>query len=208
MELLQAARGAATAISARPTPSARWSSSTAPATATRRSTYDKGGWVFWMLLQHMGRERDAGRAAASSSTDWSDRPDHPVLQDFLAAMRPFAPDPAAYDAFAQQWFLQVVVPEYRLTGARKTAGAASAWEVTVRVENAGTGRMPVEVAAARGERFTDDGKPGSRLSRRARARSSSARARSARCASPAPSSPTGSSSIPTSRCSNCGERQP
>ena len=20
-------------------------------------TYDKGGWVFWMLLQHMGRER-------------------------------------------------------------------------------------------------------------------------------------------------------
>jgi hypothetical protein len=31
--------------------------------------------------------------------------------------------------------------------------------VTVRVENVGTGLMPVEVAAIQGERFTEDGKP-------------------------------------------------
>ena len=37
-----------------------------------------------------------------------------MLQDFLAAMRPFAADPAAFDAFAHQWFFEVVVPEYRL----------------------------------------------------------------------------------------------
>ena len=29
-------------------------------------------------------------------------------------MRPFAADPAAFDAFTHQWFFEVVVPEYRL----------------------------------------------------------------------------------------------
>ena len=120
-------------------------------------TYDKGGWVFYMLLRHMGRER-ALAGLRQFITDWSDQPDHPLIQDFLAAMRPFAADPAAYDAFTHQWFLEVVVPEYRLSEARK-ARSGSAWEVVVKVRNAGTGRMPVEVAATRGERFTDDGKP-------------------------------------------------
>jgi ABC-2 type transport system permease protein len=120
-------------------------------------TYDKGGWVFWMLLRHMGRER-ALAGLRQFITDWSDQTDHPVLQDFVASMRPFAPDPAAYDAFVRQWFFQVVVPEYKLTDARKTRAGAG-WEVAVKVKNAGTGRMPVEIAATRGERFADDGKP-------------------------------------------------
>jgi ABC-type transport system involved in multi-copper enzyme maturation permease subunit len=120
-------------------------------------TYDKGGWAFWMLLQHMGRER-ALAGLKQFINDWSDQPDHPVIEDFVASMRPFAPDPAAYDAFTRQWFFQVVVPEYRLDGARK-ARTGAGWEVAVKVRNAGTGRMPVEVAATRGERFTKDGKP-------------------------------------------------
>jgi ABC-type transport system involved in multi-copper enzyme maturation permease subunit len=119
-------------------------------------TYDKGGWVFWMLLQHMGRERALaglrefiGRYRLSA--------DHPVLQDFVATMRPFAPDPAAFDAFIRQWFFEVVVPEYRLSEARRVQVSDGAWDVTVRVENAGTGRTAVEVAAARGERFDEAG---------------------------------------------------
>ena len=44
-----------------------------------------------------------------------------MLQDFLATMRPFAPDPAAFDAFVKQWFHEVVVPEYRLSDARVDA---------------------------------------------------------------------------------------
>jgi hypothetical protein len=37
---------------------------------------------------------------------------------------------------------------------------APTWEVVARIANAGTARMPVEVAAAnQGERFTGDGKP-------------------------------------------------
>ena len=130
-------------------------------------TYDKGGWVFWMLYQHLGRER-ALAGLRKFIADWGNGPDYPVLQDFTAAMRPFAADPAAYDDFVKQWFHQVVVPEYRLSGARLEAGAAKdSWKVTVRVKNAGTGKMPVEVAATRSERFTEKGQP-SKLYREAR----------------------------------------
>jgi hypothetical protein len=52
----------------------------------------------------------------------------------------------------------VVVPEYRITSPTK-ALKGSSWELTARVENAGTGRMSVEFAAARGERFAKDGSP-------------------------------------------------
>jgi ABC-2 type transport system permease protein len=119
-------------------------------------TYDKGGWVFWMLYQQLGRERDLA-GLRKFIADWGNGPDYPVLQDFTAAMRPFAPDPAAYDDFVKQWFHQVVVPEYRLSDARKVAmPGANSWKVTARVKNAGTGRMAVEVAAARGDRFVKD----------------------------------------------------
>jgi ABC-2 type transport system permease protein len=121
------------------------------------ATYDKGGWVFWMLMEHMGRER-ALAGLRRFIADWGDKPDHPVLQDFIASMRPFAPDPAAYDVFVQQWFHEVVLPQYELSGARKEKKGAG-WEVVVKVKNAGTGRMPVLVAAARGERYTEEGKP-------------------------------------------------
>jgi ABC-2 type transport system permease protein len=124
-------------------------------------TYDKGGWVMWMLDRLMGR--DAMLAGLQEfMTRFSDGPDYPVLQDLVATLRPHAPDPAAYDAFVQQWFFQVVVPEYRITQAGRTklaahdAGAATQgplWEVTARVKNRGTGAMPVQIAATRGERF-------------------------------------------------------
>ncbi len=122
-------------------------------------TYDKGGWVFWMLLRHMGRER-ALRGLHAFVEKYHDGPDFPVLQDFLAVMRPFTPDAGAFDAFTRQWFFRVVVPEYQLGEAKCAAvpGTGGRWEVTVRVENAGTGCMEVEVAAAAGERFAPDGK--------------------------------------------------
>jgi ABC-type Na+ efflux pump permease subunit len=124
-------------------------------------TYDKGGWVFWMLLRHMGRERALAGIHAFIDK-YHDGPDFPVLQDFIATMRPFAADPVAYDAFVKQWFFQVVLPEYRLTDAtREPAGSDSesaVHRVTVRVENIGTGRMPIEIAAARGDRFDAEGK--------------------------------------------------
>ncbi|HTQ79203.1 MAG TPA: M1 family aminopeptidase, partial [Thermoanaerobaculia bacterium] len=121
-------------------------------------TYDKGGWVFWMLLQHMGRER-ALAGLQQFMRHYENGPDYPVLQDFVATMRPFAPAPEAYDAFVHQWFFEVVVPEYRLTQASRRKLASGAWETQVTVTNAGTGRMPLEVAAVTGDRFDDHGKP-------------------------------------------------
>jgi hypothetical protein len=121
--------------------------------------YDKGGWVFWMLLNHMGRERALQGIQAFTKT-YHGNSDHPVLQDFLDVMRRFAADPAAFDAFTHQWFFEVALPEYRLSQPRKSR-QGDAWTVTVRVENAGTGAMPVEIAASRGQRFDKAGKAAS-----------------------------------------------
>jgi len=129
-------------------------------------TYDKGGWVFWMLLNRMGRDQDLA-GLRTFIRKYENGPDHPVLQDFVATMRELALDKESYGEFVEQWFFEVVVPEYRLEDAAKTRvvglraaddglGRGDAWEVRVRVRNAGTGRMPVEIAAARGERFPDE----------------------------------------------------
>ncbi|HXO18949.1 MAG TPA: hypothetical protein VOA87_03385 [Thermoanaerobaculia bacterium] len=124
-------------------------------------TYDKGCWAFWMLLEQMGRPAYFA-GARHFIARYHRAPGHPVLQHFVAAMRPFAADPQGFDAVANQWFFQVVMPEYHLAEARKRrlANVASGWEVTARIGNAGTGRMAVEVAATSlGERFKDDGTP-------------------------------------------------
>jgi ABC-2 type transport system permease protein len=122
-------------------------------------TYDKGGWVFWMLLRHMGREQ-ALKGLHEFIEKYHDGPDFPAIQNFLAVMRRFAPDRDAFDAFTKQWFFEVVIPEYRLSQATCEAVADSPgnWDVTVQIANAGTGRMTVEVAAVAGERFGSDGR--------------------------------------------------
>ena len=119
--------------------------------------YDKGGWVFWMMLNNMGRDAFFAGTRNFIAT-WHGGPDYPVIQDFVAAMRPYASDPAAYDDFCRQWFFERVIPEYRIEEASRQQAAGGGWQVAVRVRNAGTGRMPVEVAATRGRRF--DGKGG------------------------------------------------
>jgi hypothetical protein len=108
-----------------------------------------------MLLNHIGRDRALSGIQAFMKS-YQGNPDHPVLQDFITSMRPFAPDKAAFDAFAKQWFFEVVVPEYSLHDPKKTAHR-DLWEASIRVENVGTGEMPVEVWAMRGERFNKDG---------------------------------------------------
>lgn len=117
-------------------------------------TYDKGGWVFWMLLDHLGRER-ALAGLQEFIRRYHHQQDHPVLQDFVAVMREHATDVAAYDAFVQQWFFTVVVPEYALADARKES-TATAWRTCVTVTQRGTGTMPVEIAVERGTRFPDE----------------------------------------------------
>ena len=117
-------------------------------------TYDKTGFVLWMLLNHMGREPMLAGIRDFFAT-YQANPDHPVLQDFLATLRPHAPDPSAFDTFTRQWFFEVVLPEYQLTDYQKVKDG-DAWVVKARLKNVGTGRMPVELAATRGERFPKD----------------------------------------------------
>jgi aminopeptidase N len=115
--------------------------------------YDKGGWTAWMMMHLIGRERML-EGLRDFIADWRDSRDHPVLQDYLAHLREYAPDSAAYDAFVDQWYWDVVVPEYRLSDARARA-RGDVFEVRAKARNAGTGTMPVEVAAVRGRRFAD-----------------------------------------------------
>ena len=117
--------------------------------------YNKGAWVMWMLQQEMGRENLlAGLRAfiAKFSTD----PDNPVIQDMLAVLRDFAPDTTAFDAFAEQWFFDVVLPKYEFSDVTKTQ-EGDEWVVRGTVENVGTGRMTVQVGAIAGERWSDEG---------------------------------------------------
>ncbi len=117
-------------------------------------TYDKGGWVMWMLHNLMGRD-----AALAGLQEFQRRyipgPDHPLLEDLVATLREFAPDTEAFDAFTEQWFFDVVLPEYRLSDA-SVEGSGSNRVVRFTLENAGTGTMDVEVAALRGARFPDE----------------------------------------------------
>ncbi len=123
-------------------------------------TYDKGGWVPWMLQQEMGRENMLAGLQAFIAK-YNPDPDFPVLQDMLAVLRGFAPDTTAFDAFAEQWFFDVVVPEYRFSDVTRTQEGGE-WVVRGTVGNVGTGRMRVQVAAVAGERWSDEGDDGSR----------------------------------------------
>ena len=121
----------------------------------------KGAWAIWMLEQEMGRENILAGLRAFIGKYRQD-PDFPVIQDMLAVLRDFAPDTAAFDAFAVQWFFDAVLPEYRLSGVTKTR-EGDGWVVRGTVENVGTGRMRVVVAVVAGERWSDEGDDGGRM---------------------------------------------
>ena len=116
-------------------------------------TYDRGGWVFWMLLQHMGRER--GLAGYRDFIHrYSVGPDHALMQDFVDVMREHAADVDAFDAFVGEWIFDTQVPEYKLREVELNAQEGH-WEVSFAVENKGTSTMPVTISAERGVRFAE-----------------------------------------------------
>ncbi|HPQ38964.1 MAG TPA: M1 family aminopeptidase [bacterium] len=126
--------------------------------------YDKGGWVFWMLRDLMGHDALMSGLRAFIET-YRFGPDYPVIQDFTVFMRAYAPDPHAYDAFVDQWFYDVVMPEYHLNGVTLNRGSPSleigdtqnedTWIVTGELQNSGTGNMTVRVCACAGDRYPD-----------------------------------------------------
>lgn len=121
----------------------------------RSITYDKGGWAFYMLSELMGREAFHAGLREFLKT-YVNNPDHPVIQDLLPILRKQAPDAKAYDEFTQQWFYQVVVPEYKVSEASSTQRPDGSWDVKFRIRNEGSGRMPLCVAVvAKGDRYLE-----------------------------------------------------
>ncbi|MFO0908962.1 MAG: M1 family aminopeptidase [Isosphaeraceae bacterium] len=118
-------------------------------------TYDKTGFVLWMLKNFMGRDRMIAGLHEFFQV-YHANPDHPVLQDLLDVLRRHASDPKQFDAFTRQWFFEVVVPEYELSDVKKSR-EGSGWVVTGKLRNIGTGTMPIEVAASQGKRFPKKG---------------------------------------------------
>jgi ABC-2 type transport system permease protein len=109
-------------------------------------TYDKGGWVFWMLMDLMGRDRMLAGLQDFIRT-YQDGPDYPLLQDFVTVMRRHATDLPAFDAFTRQWFDSVVLPEFKLWDLKVSRPVEGEWLVEGTLENVGTGSVSVEVAA-------------------------------------------------------------
>jgi ABC-2 type transport system permease protein len=116
-----------------------------------RIIYDRGGWTFWMLHQLMGRDSSLA-GLRDYMARYRDSRDHPLVEDYLVVMRRHAPDTAAFDAYARQWILGMVVPHYLVTDAGVTR-QGGAWQVKAKVRNVGTGTVALELAAVRGERF-------------------------------------------------------
>jgi ABC-2 type transport system permease protein len=128
-------------------------------------TYNRSAWVYWMMLNLLGKE-NALAGLQDFIITYKDGPDYPVLQDLVDYMRDYTSDTDAYDRFVNQYFFDVALPEYRLSDIEchpvvdsTTPGDShpdSLWKVSVRIYNAGTGDLPVEIAATRGNRFDDE----------------------------------------------------
>ncbi len=125
-------------------------------------TYQRAGWAFWMLRSVMG---EAAMLAGMQEfvVRWRDGVamegglDFPLIEDFLASLRPHAPDFAAFDAFVNQWILGTVLPEFELTVAA-TERAGDDYIVRGTIQNIGTGEVDV-IVRVEGEALDNEAAP-------------------------------------------------
>ena len=109
--------------------------------------YNRGGWVFFMLMEKMGRERML-KGLRDFILKFKDGPDFPLIEDLVESLRPHAADPKAFDAFVNDWLLGKALPEFSLGGIRHEADSGGRHTTTGTITNAGTGTILVDVAAA------------------------------------------------------------
>jgi len=107
--------------------------------------YNRGGWVFFMLMEQMGRERMLA-GLQDFIQRFKDGPDFPLMEDLVETLRPHAANPEAFDTFVNQWLLGTALPEFRLTDIRHETGEGGRHTVTGTLTNLGTGTVEVEVA--------------------------------------------------------------
>lgn len=117
-------------------------------------TNNKGALVMWMLHQQLGAEATFTGLKAFIEAHLNSNAS-PSVSGMIEALRPLAPDSAVYQSFVDQWFRDVVLPEFKLTQTNIEA-TDNGWMVTALIENIGTGTVEVEVAAIAGERFSNE----------------------------------------------------
>ncbi len=112
-------------------------------------TYNRAGFVFWMLREVMGEEAMLA-GMKSFVAKWKDGVptdgglDFPLIEDFVAALRGHAPDQARFDAFVDQWIYGKALPEFKVDNVvAEKSGDGSI--VHGSISNAGTGNVAVTV---------------------------------------------------------------
>src|SRR5690606_29195091 len=73
-------------------------------------TYDRGGWVFWLLARLIGEDAFHSGLAETIRKFPAGSEDAPLVEDLLDVLRPHAPDSAAFDRFADDWIKGKVLP--------------------------------------------------------------------------------------------------
>ncbi|MFM7161862.1 MAG: M1 family metallopeptidase, partial [Planctomycetaceae bacterium] len=107
--------------------------------------YNRGGWVFHMLMEQMGRERML-TGLQEFIRKFKEGPDFPLIEDLVETLRPHAPDPQAFDTFVNQWLLGTALPEFRLADVTRETAEGGVTTCQGTITNLGTGTVEVEVA--------------------------------------------------------------
>ena len=110
--------------------------------------YNKGGWVFWMLSEHMGRENFL-QALRALIEEFSFQDDHPTIHDLLSHVKAVGGDEV--QPFLDQWFYEAVLPSPRVRSAVVTGNETDGFTTRIFVENIGSGtsELCVEVSNRR-----------------------------------------------------------
>ena len=118
-------------------------------------TYNRAGFVFWMLRDLMGEDAMVAglRAFVEKWKNGVETPeglDFPLIEDMVVSLREHAPDTAKFDAFAADWILGTKFPELELADQRVAEGSTEgAYAVEGSLRNIATGRgasaTPTEV---------------------------------------------------------------
>jgi len=118
-------------------------------------TYNRAGFVFWMLRGVMGEDAMVAglRAFVEKWKNGVETPeglDFPLIEDMVVSLREHAPDQAKFDAFVADWILGTKFPELEVADARIADGSTEgAYTTEGSLRNIATGRSasasPIEV---------------------------------------------------------------
>ncbi len=114
--------------------------------------YNKGGMVFWMVSETIGRE-NLIKALRTFIEEFAFQYDHPTIHDLLGHIR--AQAGPEHEDFLRQWFYEVVLPKPEVTSA-SSAKKGDGWITSALIKNAGTGTIQLAVEVANRRRLISE----------------------------------------------------